>query len=161
MAFNWFWNCNLRTILNEIVISGGIIFISLVILLDANFLLIPAQFGVDIFQELDRLVSKKFELTILNKTIEELKNLAKYSLKRQKEVQIALELAKKCKIIEIESSKDSFNNVDDIILHLAVINRWIVATNDRKLRKKLRANQISVIYLRKKAILDIDGEIPL
>lgn len=132
------------------------------ILLDTNFLLIPAQFGVDIFQELDRLISQKHELLIFDGITKELGELAKTSIKRQKEVQVALELAKRCNIFEINSSSTaSFNNVDDIILHYATTNNWIVATNDRELRKKLRSQHIPVIYLRKKAVLAIDGEIPL
>jgi len=43
---------------------------------------------------------------------------------------------------------------------LAKINKWIVATNDRTLRKKLRAHQIPVVFLRQKAYLAIDGDIP-
>ena len=130
-------------------------------MLDTNFLLIPAQFGVDIFQEFDRLVTQKFELLIINDVIEELNELATISIKRKKEVQIAFELAKRCKILETNIPEVKLDDTDDAIFHHAVSKKWIVATNDRKLRKKLRTHQIPVIYLRKKAFLAIDGEIPL
>ncbi|HUY00844.1 MAG TPA: hypothetical protein VMV49_14880 [Candidatus Deferrimicrobium sp.] len=136
------------------------ILISLKILLDTNFLLIPAQFGIDIFQELDRIISKQFELIIIPDIIEELKKISKGSIKRQKETNIALELSKRCKLIELNSTNHAFQTVDDHIIRSAVKNRWIVATNDRNLRKKLRAHQIPVIILRKKSYLFIDGEIP-
>ena len=44
------------------------------IILDTNFLLIPAQFKVDIFDEIDRIMIEKYQLFVLDKTIDELKN---------------------------------------------------------------------------------------
>ena len=127
-------------------------------LLDTNFLLIPAQFGIDIFTEIDRIVSMKFELVIFQGIIDELKELAKESMKKQKETQIALELAKRCKLIELNNYNIVTQEVDEIIFQLAVENDWIVATNDRQLRKRLRDHKISVITLRKKNYLVIEGD---
>ncbi|MFX1296525.1 MAG: PIN domain-containing protein [Promethearchaeota archaeon] len=128
------------------------------ILLDTNFLMIPAQFGIDIFKEIDRLISRKFKLIIFQGIIDELKVLLQSSVKKQKEVQIALELTKRCEKIDLNSDKITGQTIDDKIFQLATSNRWIVATNDRKLRKKLRAHQVPVITLRKKAYLIIEGD---
>jgi rRNA-processing protein FCF1 len=135
------------------------ILIPLKIILDTNFLLIPAQFGIDIFSEIDRLVSLKFELIIFQDILNELHELSKQSIKKQKEVNITLELANRCKLIELNSSSSTAQSVDDKIFYQAVKNRWIVATNDRKLRKKLRAHKVPVIMLRKKTHLVIEGDI--
>ena len=134
--------------------------ISLKILLDTNFLLIPAQFGIDIFQELDRIISRKFELLIFQGIIDELNELSQESIKRQKEVNISLELIKQCTFLDLSSQNITSTNVDDILFQLAIENGWVVATNDRELRKRLRAQQIPVILLRKKAHLTIEGDIP-
>ena len=160
MAAYWLRHCNLIALLTFPYQFWGKISITLKVLLDTNFLLIPAQFGIDIFQELERIVSRKFELIILTEIIEELKNFSKKSIKRQKEAQIALDLAKRCKLIDSNYNNMSLKNVDDIIFHSALTYGWIVATNDRKLRKKLRDHQIPVITLRKKAFLVIEGDIP-
>ena len=45
------------------------------IILDTNFLLIPAQFGVDVFTGLEELCDFKFELYLLDKSLKELKNI--------------------------------------------------------------------------------------
>ena len=137
-------------------------FSNLQILLDTNFLLIPAQFRVDIFQEIDRLITQKYDLITLPQIINELNAFGKKSKKNQNEARIALELAKKCKIVEIDTDFPllSSKGVDDIILQLAIKNRWIVATNDAALRKKLRTQQIPTLTLRNKAYLTLEGDIP-
>jgi len=47
------------------------------IILDTNFLLIPAQFKVDIFSEIDRICSFTYSLFVLDKSVEELKKISK------------------------------------------------------------------------------------
>ena len=115
---------------------------------------------MDIFQELDRIITRRVELLIFEGILVELRKVAAESIKKEKEVSIALELAKKCNVIEINTKDFPEKDVDDIIFHLATQNKWVVATNDRELRKRLRAHQIPVITLRKRAKLSIDGDIP-
>jgi uncharacterized protein len=130
------------------------------IFLDTNFLLIPAQFRVDIFQEIDRIITQKYDLIIIPQIIEELNKIAKESKKHESEARIALELAKKCQILEISPSIQGIGEVDEIILQSAINYNWIVATNDAALRKKLRSHQIPTITLRNKAHLTLEGDIP-
>ena len=47
---------------------------------------------------------------------------------------------------------------DDVIVRMAREWKCPVATNDQKLRKKLRDIGIPVIYLRQKNRLEVDGE---
>ena len=42
------------------------------IILDTNFLLIPAQFNVDIFSEIERICDFQYQLCIVDKTLSEL-----------------------------------------------------------------------------------------
>ena len=75
------------------------------------------------------------------------------------EAQIGFELAKKCTLIQLDRNKVSSDKVDEIILQLSAESGIVVATNDRELRKKLRAQKTPIIFLRKKAYLAIEGEI--
>jgi rRNA-processing protein FCF1 len=128
--------------------------------LDTNFLLIPAQFRIDIYQEIDRIITRKYDLIIIPQIIEELKELAKESKKHESEVRIAFELAKKCQILEPSPTIQGIEEVDEIILQSAINHRWIVATNDAALRKKLRSHQLPTITLRNKAYLVLEGDLP-
>src|SRR3989338_2216273 len=49
--------------------------IKVTIVLDTNFLLIPGQFKVDIFRELERIIDAPYRLVVLDATIDELKEL--------------------------------------------------------------------------------------
>jgi len=114
------------------------------IILDTNFLTIPYQFKVDIFEEIERLMEENYELVTLDKVVEELKKI-----KRGKDAvaaKIGLELIKKKDIKVINTD---VNKVDNAIVKLADENT-IVATNDKNLRKNLKNKNIKTFYLRSK-----------
>lgn len=122
------------------------------LLLDTNFILIPFQFNVDIFEELNRLLDVKYEILIPKKVIEELKNIAESSKGRAKrDARSALEIAKKFEYVE-----DSGKDADDAIMSLAHEDS-IICTNDKVLKRKARNKKIPVIYLRQKNKLEIEG----
>lgn len=126
------------------------------VILDSNFLFIPLRFGVDIFEELQRLLGKLPRCIVPKPIIEELKLLrpeAKPSFK--KELDFALDLAGRCEVLE-ENPRYG-EPVDDFVLRLAVSNGWLVATNDSDLRRRLREVGVPIIYLRQRAYLEIDG----
>ena len=49
------------------------------VVLDTNFLMIPHQFGVDIFTELKNVMPYVYELIVFDKTIDELQAIKKRS----------------------------------------------------------------------------------
>lgn len=118
------------------------------IILDTNFLMIPAQFSIDIFSEIDRLVNEKYELCIMDKSIEELdrtaKNAEKGKDKQAAMLGIAFVAAKKIKHL---NSGDKY--VDEAILELAERGKHIVATQDMELKRLLKEKGVSVITMRK------------
>jgi rRNA-processing protein FCF1 len=125
------------------------------VILDANFLLVPFQFKVDIFSEIEALVGG-FEPIVLSTTIEELKKLSTVkSEKTRRNSLAALELVKKCRIVDVELRPNE--SYDDIILRVANEGKYIVATNDSKLRKRLRDKGITTIFLRQKSRLEMNG----
>ena len=119
------------------------------IILDTNFLTIPQQFKIDIFEEIDRIMEEKYELVTLDKVVEELKKMKKG--KGAVAAKIGLELIKKknVKVIKTDDKK-----VDNAIFKLANKN-MIVATNDRILRERVKNKNVKVLYLRSKKHLEM------
>ena len=129
---------------------------TLKVILDSNFLLIPAQFKIDVFESMMSLLNQRHEPTILSTTLHELQTIGqKGPPKLRKQAQIALKLAEKCRIVKVEKSRDETN--DDVIIRIAAEWRSPVATNDRELRKRLRDRNIPVIFLRGKSRLESEG----
>ena len=121
------------------------------IIIDTNFLLIPAQFKVDIFSEIDRLCDSSYKVYIFDKTINELEKIIKKQRGKHKAAaNLALQLVKKFKINKLKATK----NVDDAIVSLAKKERIIVATQDKELKKRLKGTRL--IVLRKKSYLEFN-----
>lgn len=124
------------------------------IILDANFLMIPESHGVDVFDELNRILDKKHELFVPEVVIGELRNLKENGTPSEKKAaKVAIELASEAK--KIPSEKPA----DEEILRLAEKENCAVATNDSSLRKRLRNEGVPVIYLRQETHLEVEGSI--
>ena len=122
------------------------------ILLDTNFLLIPHQFGVDIFTQIDRIMHFKYKIFVLDKSVEELKKVIEGQKGKSKDAaKIALKLIaiKNIWVIKTESDKKT----DDTIVELSRKDNYIVATQDKDLKRSLINHGIEVIVLRQKKIL--------
>ncbi|MBS7633850.1 DNA-binding protein [Candidatus Bathyarchaeota archaeon] len=128
------------------------------ILLDSNALLVPFQLKIDIFEELKALLKMNFEAVLLSPVHAELEELAKTSSpKTRRDFTLALELAKKCRLVKIHSEETE--STDDIIIKIASKWKAPVFTNDKHLKKRLRDINVPVIYVRQKSKLEIDGRI--
>lgn len=118
------------------------------IILDTNFLLIPAQFKVDIFAEIERICDFSYGLFIVDKTLKELQNIAeKQSGSDKAAAKLALRLikSKDLKIIPTKEPK----SVDDLVVAMADKDT-IVATQDIGLKGRLKAKGIKIITMRGK-----------
>ena len=121
------------------------------IILDTNFLTVPYQFNIDIFEEIDRVVVGEYELTTLDCVVKELKKLKKSRGKAAASAKVALLLIKEKNVKVIKTGE---KNVDIKIYRMADENT-IVATNDRDLRRKLKNKNVKVLYLRSKKYIAI------
>ena len=122
------------------------------ILLDTNFLMIPLQFRVDIFSELDRICNFNYKLYIFEESINELRNIignSNSSGKDKKAAQITLKLIKFKNVNLIRSKK---KDVDSLILENSE-KYDIIATQDKNLKRKLVEKGVSLIVLRNKKYL--------
>ena len=108
------------------------------IVLDTDFILYAIKNRIDIKAELEKICDFSFEICVLDRTFDELEGKPNYEL--------AKALIKDFKVIE--TSKD--RPVDDLVLELENI---IVATQDRKLKEKLKKRDIGVITTRQRKFL--------
>ena len=132
--------------------------VTLKVILDANFLFVPLQFKIDVFEGITRLLNQKFEPILLSTTQRELQTMADMgSPQIRKQATVALKLAETCKVIDVKKRAEETD--DDVILRIAAEWRSAVATNDRELRKKLRGRNIPVIFLRGKNRFDLEGSL--
>jgi rRNA-processing protein FCF1 len=128
------------------------------VILDSNAMLVPLQFKIDIFSDLERLLNRSFEVILLSPVKRELEAIArKGSPKMRKNASYALKLAKKCRYVEVDFPASALT--DDVIVKIAEEWKSPVFTNDRKLKQRLRDISVPVIYVRQKSRLEIDGMI--
>lgn len=128
------------------------------IIIDSNFLFLPLNFGIDIFEEFERLFERPVVCIVPSPIVDELLLLKKNANSSfVKEIEFALSLLKRCIVTDVDLKPEE--TVDDLVVRMAA-ETGFAATNDVELKKRLRDNRINVIYLRQKVILDIDGIVP-
>ena len=109
------------------------------IIIDTNVLL--AKNNVDIFSELERICDFNYDICIIDKTIDEIKN------KKNANLAMALINSKKISIIKTDKKK----SVDDLILEAASKDKSIiVVTQDIDLKRALKEKGINIITIRQK-----------
>jgi len=127
------------------------------IYLDTNFLLIPAQFNVDIYEEIKNICDFQYELIVLEGSLYELNKI----IREQKGANIqAAKLGlsileakiKEKSLYIITFSKDSI--VDDKLVELTDKETY-VATQDKELKRRIKDKGGKIITLRNKKILVI------
>lgn len=128
------------------------------LLLDSNFLLIPSEEGVDIFEELERLLGFP-RCLVPTPVLEELERLREGATpSEERKIELALRLVERCELLEAKLEKGE--KVDDLLLRLAKELGCPVATKDKELRRRLRRDGIPVVYLRQRAYLELEGGRP-
>ncbi|MFH1394212.1 MAG: PIN domain-containing protein [Candidatus Micrarchaeota archaeon] len=121
------------------------------VIIDTNFLLIPFQFRIDMFTELEYLLETSHSYVISSGSIRELKKLADGKGRHAIAARLALKMvdANAHRVEKISSTR----NVDDWIVDYAEKTGAIVCTNDRQLRKRLKEAHIKIIALKGKTQL--------
>ena len=116
------------------------------VILDTNALMMPFQFGVDPEAEVSRIFGTA-RIVIPSSILGELRRLAE----KKPEARAALRYAERFEVMETEMSGD------DSVVGMAVRLDAAVVTNDSGLRRRLRAKGITVLYMREKNRLAVDG----
>ena len=122
------------------------------ILLDANALMMPVQFQIDLFDELRTLLGA-FEPIVLSGVIQELTGLSLSKGRDGAAARHGLSLGEKCTIVESGDLKSE--SVDAQMIEYAARNACMVVTNDRRIRDALFTRGLGVISMRKQKKLEI------
>ena len=122
------------------------------VLLDANALMMPVQFQIDLFDELRMLIGA-FEAVVLPGVLQELNGLTRAKGRDGAAARCGLTLADKCTVVRNTDLKAE--SVDAQMIEYAAQNKCLVVTNDRRVRDALFAQDIGVISLRNQKKLEI------
>ena len=121
------------------------------VLLDANALMMPAQFRIDLFDELRMLIGG-FEPVVLPGVLRELEGLSRAKGRGGAAARYGLTVGGKCTVVNGDLTSGT---VDSQVIEYAAENRCMVVTNDRHIREALMERGISVISLRNQKKLEI------
>ena len=125
------------------------------VVIDTNFFMVPFQFNVDIITELEK-VLPSYKLTTPSFVINELKGLKRNNKgKIRLNANLALKLANSSKVEIKDISLLENETVDDALLRVSEV----LATNDIELKKRAKAKGITIVYLRQKNYITVDGRI--
>ncbi len=122
------------------------------ILLDANALMMPVQFKIDLFNDLQELVGG-FEPVVLPGVVKELTGLARAKGRDGAAARYGLSLAQKC-TVAVDSDVKS-GTVDEQLIDYAMRHNCLVVTNDRLVKDRVLDRGIGVIIMRNQKKLDI------
>ena len=119
--------------------------------------MIPAQFHVDILAELERILPN-YTFVVPSFVIRELENIKKRSKGKDRiAASVALKLVETSNINIIDANLRYKERVDDALLRISKV----LCTNDRGLQKRARNKGLTVVYLRQKKYLAVEGYLGL
>jgi len=131
----------------------------LYVIIDTNFLTIPAQFGIDVFSEAERVLERRVEFILLESVVNEIKTKLERSGKTESRMfKVALDLIERCRVVEIDQSMRGFL-VDDQLLEYTISVNGVLATNDKELRQRAAKRGVPVLLLRGRKHLELKGSI--
>ena len=121
------------------------------VLLDTNALLMPAQFGIDLYDELMALFGD-FEPVTLEEVMGELSGLARGRGRDAAAARVGIAMARRSTVVPSGSTAE---HVDDRVIEYARREGCTVVTNDRQLRKALLDEGIDVVSMRRERTLEL------
>ena len=125
------------------------------VVIDTNFFMVPFQFNVDIITELENTLPS-YKLTTPSFVINELKGLKRNNKgKTRLNANLALKLANSSKVEIKDISLLENETVDDALLRVSEV----LATNDIDLKNRAKNKGITVVYLRQKKYIAVEGKI--
>ena len=125
------------------------------VVIDTNFFMVPFQFNVDIITELEKLLPS-YKLTTPSFVINELKGLKNNNKgKIRLNANLALKLANSSKVEIKDISLLENETVDDALLRVSEV----LATNDIELKNRAKEKGITIVYLRQKKYIAVEGKI--
>lgn len=127
------------------------------VLIDSSFILACLEKGKDLLSIAEKRFGSVFKPVTADAIIEELKLIASKGGKRGRLASLALEIVSKYNIISDKPMPNE--DVDSFIARIAFEKKLIVATNDVKLRSRLRKLGVPHLYLRYDGSVDYFGHL--
>jgi len=138
------------------------------IILDANFIFLPAQFQIDYLNEIEMNIGPSSKFIVYQQIFDELE-AKKHRLKDSRKFEMNLDLGVRYLEQNVPRYQIEFKNevkqdketTDEFLVRKCVElkksqNKVYLATNDGELRKKAKKEGINVIFLRQKSYLSIE-----
>jgi len=119
------------------------------VMLDTNFLLTMVRYKIHGLDEIKQKLPSEF--FVLSRVLFELKGLGKSDKKVKKEVAIVEQLLKNSGVIVIQSKLE---HVDKELVELS--KEYVIATNDKELRRKVKAVGGKTIFIRSLNYVDVE-----
>ena len=121
------------------------------IVLDTSFLVAAYELKVDVIEGIFNVCNFKYELFVLDGTINELERLINSSsLSRKQAANYALKLIQSHNIKVLNAEKE---HVDDA---LVALRGYIVATEDTELKRRLRNIGVKILNIRQKKLVVLE-----
>lgn len=122
------------------------------IALDTSILIDAINLNIDLMNLIKRELGK-VEFIIPKQVIMELKRFGKKSKKKEKQEKLIKGIIKnnKVKVINVPG-----RDADNALIKLS--EKAIIATNDKLVKKKVKERKGKVIYIKKKKLIEMDGE---
>lgn len=129
------------------------------VFVDTNFFLVPFQFGVDVFSEIEKVCVFDFDFFVVGEVFDELKNIINSSNGRDSEaalfgLRLLENFVEKGKFSVVEGVEEKyFKDADEHILNEVSLNPklCVVCTQDKDLRNRVKALGGGFILLRSKS----------
>lgn len=115
------------------------------VLLDTNALMIPVQFGIDLFGNLREILGS-FEPVTVPGVVSELKGISRGKGRDSAAARVGLIIAEQCTLVDTDVRRDL--DADEQIVLYAAATGSVVVTNDQELRKTLHRRGVDVISMR-------------
>ena len=115
------------------------------VLLDTNALMIPVQFGIDLFGNLREILGS-FEPVTVPGVVSELKGISRGRGTDSAAARVGLMIAEQCTLVDTDVRRDL--DADEQIVQYAAATGSVVVTNDQELRKTLHRRGVDVISMR-------------
>lgn len=110
------------------------------VVFDTNALLMPAEHGVDVFDEVERLVGG-FEAVVPMEVANEVESLGVSG------GGVARELLERCRVVDVDGDDGDVDYADDAVV-AAAEDADAAVTNDSELKNRLLKAAVPVIHLR-------------
>ncbi len=120
------------------------------VVLDTSFLIDVVKFKIDLWKELDRLLEHSYDTFIITNVEKELEKIGGSG---NKFANAAMKIIKLGKIKRLDLNHKGSG--DEAIIKLCDDVNVVVATNDIKLRQRVKSKGVKTIYIRSKKHLAI------